>query len=727
MLLVCTAAGQERLSLSGRVVETATHSPVPGAIVVFKDTSLGLCTNLDGCFQFQPLPLGSYAIHISAIGFEPQDDTVVLRSSNSAPLLFELRETIYQLNPVTVSSTRERSLASEVPSSIDAISSREIERRNLQNVGDVVTALSGVTLKEYGGIGDIKSLSIRGSTSGQVLVMMDGQRLNTAQTGEVDLSTLPIEGVERVEVVRGGTSALYGADAVGGVVNIITKSKAYRPTVGMTAGMMQGSFGTSTYKGGGTFATERFFALLSCKYLHTDGNYYYDSPYGGRIKRENADLTSQSIFGKSSVELGTESLNRTLSISGQLYRDEGGSPGTTYQPSADARKKNQNMSVAVSYDQSVGAIENTLHLGGYYHGFKTWYDESGPRVLPVHSYHHSIARGADVRGRVVFSAGNVLIGGYEFRRDDLSSTTVASTSHRLTNSVYLQNEWEPFVFTRMFFRRLLAIPALRWDQFSDFGGHITPKIGLVASMGESWQGSLKANYGRSFRVPTFNELYWLKDAMASGNPNLKPESGRDFDVGTMVRVPFFWSSAVDVTYFRNDVTDLILWQEGSRGIWMPENIGRALLQGIETKISASPWDGPIRLEWNYTYLNAVNKLASGAADGTVLPYRPKHTHNFSIAYEQGPMFFQVVIAYMSMRYTSPANTITLPSHIATSLLAAYKIPLMGSTIEARCEVKNVFDESYQVMYDLPMPTREIRVSADFSLSTLIQAAASPEE
>lgn len=726
LLVMCTAAGQERVPLSGRVVDRAMRNPIPAAIVVLKDTSLGLCANSDGYFQFQPLPPGSYTAHVSAIGFEPRDYTVTLRSGSNAALLFELRETVYQLNPVTVSSTRERSLVSEVPSSVEVISSRDIERRNLQNVSEAVAALPGVSLKEYGGIGDSKSLSIRGSTAGQVLVLIDGQRLNTAQTGEVDLSTIPIEGVERVEIVKGGTSALYGADAVGGVINIITKSRPYQPTAGITAGIMQGSFGTSAYKGGGTYATERIFTLLSYKYLHTDGNYYYDSPYGGRIKRDNADLSSHSIFGKSSIQLGVDSLNKTLSMSGQLYLDKGGSPGTTYQPYTDARKKNQNKSANISYDQRVGSIYNTLHVGGYYHNFESWYD-SPSAFVPVHSYHHSIAWGTELQGRAVFSASNVSTGGYEFRRDDLSSTTVNTKPHRTTNSVYLQHEWEPFVFIRMFFRRLLAIPALRWDQFSDFGGRLSPKIGIVGTTGDGWQGSLKANYGRSFRAPSFNDLYWPKDPWTLGNPNLKPESGRDFDIGTMMRSAFLWSSAVDVTYFRNDVTDLVLWQQGSNSIWTPDNVGKALLQGIEAKISVSPLNGPVRLEWNYTFLDAVDKTDPAKTSGTVLPYRPKHTHNFSIAFDYEPVFLQLSATYMSRRFTTSANTISLPSNIAADFLAAYKIFLTASTIDVRFEVKNIFDEKYQVMDGFPMPTREVRVSADFSLSNLLQSTQSTEE
>jgi outer membrane cobalamin receptor len=712
-------SAQDKSVLSGTVSDAATRYPIPGVNIVIKESRMGICTNSDGYYVLTDIPPGTIILVVSALGFTPEEMEITLNPGETRKIDFVLHETAYQLNPITVTATRERSLVSEVPSSVEIVSMRDIARRNLQNIAQAVELLPGVFAKDYGGIGDQKSLSIRGSTSGQILVLIDGQKLNTAQTGDVDLSAISMESVERIEVVKGGSSALYGADAVGGVINIITKSRPQINSAGISGKLMAGSFGTRSGGGSAIFSGQRLYTLLSYKYLASDGAFEYSSPYGGRIKRVNADIESHSLFAKGSYRFGRDSLNRILAVSAQMYSSKAGSPGTSWQPSSDARKKSHNNSFNASYEQRVGSLFNSIRVQSYVHDFKSWYD-SPSSLVPIHSTHRSVAWGTELQGRVVLNASNVLIGGYAFRRDDLTSTNTNGNPSRQTNSVYVQNEFEPF-FGQSFlwFKRVILIPAARWDSFSDFGGRVSPKVGLVLSTGDEWQASLKGNYGWSFRAPSFNDLYWPQDPWTRGNPDLKPESGRDFDVGAMLRHPFWWGLSADVTYFRNKVTDLISWQPGSSGLWMPDNIGKANIHGIEAKLALTPWNSFLRIEWNYTSVSAINETDTPNEKGKTLPYRPKHTHNVSIETDYAGVFIRATGTYVTKRFTSVANTTVLPSYTTADASVGWKYSLYSVPLQIQCEVKNLFDLEYQVMDGFPMPPREFRVTMGIDASGII--------
>ncbi|HRU93217.1 MAG TPA: TonB-dependent receptor plug domain-containing protein, partial [Candidatus Marinimicrobia bacterium] len=197
-----------------------------GVNVYLKNTSIGTATNDAGFYKIENIPLGQYQICVEMIGYEkPPVKYVKIIANQNLELNFELNVQVIDFQEsVTITATRGHNLITEVPSSVDVIKMEDLEVRNPQNLAEALQNLQGVYIKDYGGLGNTKTISLRGSSSEQVLVMLDGQRLNNPQTGQVDLALIETEGIERIEVVRGGNSALYGSDAVGGVINIITKS-----------------------------------------------------------------------------------------------------------------------------------------------------------------------------------------------------------------------------------------------------------------------------------------------------------------------------------------------------------------------------------------------------------------------------------------------------------------------------------------------------------------------
>ncbi len=703
--------------LSGRVVEKSSRHALPGAIVSLEGTRLGICANDNGYFELTAVPPGSYRVHVSVLGYTAVDSAVTLADGDHRTLQFELTETVYQINPVTVTATRERSLVSDVPASVDVLPARELSLRNIQDIGQAIENMSGVGAKNYGGLGDLKTASIRGSSSSQVLVLVDGQRLNDAQSGDVDLSSIPIESVEQIEVVRGGTSALYGADAVGGVINIITKNRTREAGLGGSAGLLSGSWGTRGVNLSGEYAAEKFFSVVSYKFLKSDGDFPYRGPTGQEVIRQNGDMLSHGLFGKGSWNFGEDATPGTFTASGQYFVLKSGVAGTVDAPSLEARKRNEEETLNLVFEQKVFSPYNTVSVQSYFNNLIFAYDDPGS-YIPTHSNNHNRAAGMEAKGRVVLTDWDILTAGYAFRGDFLSGTSLPGTESRRLNSVYGQMELSPQLPADFPVRKVIAIPAVRWDNFSDFGGEVSPKLGVVVSTGDEWQVSLKANFGSSFRAPAFNDLYWPKDAYSVGNPALKPEHGKDFDCGTMIRLPYFPGIAFDLTYFRNSVTDMILWLQGANGIWSPENVGKAEIQGVEVKASISPWKDVVQASWNYTYLDARNRTDDPTQYDMQLPYRPRNVHNASLRLGSSGLYSVIDYSYTGKRYTTTANTASLPPYHLVNALVGYRLPFESVSLDAKFEVRNIEDLSYQAMEGYPMPGREFRLSLDVRFSQL---------
>jgi outer membrane cobalamin receptor len=493
------------------------------------------------------------------------------------------------------------------------------------------------------------------------------------------------------------------------VINIITKSHPYQPSFAAGATLTGGSFGMRGLEVHSTLSGETAFGFLSYRHLATEGNFQYTTPFGERQRRQNADSRSHGIFGKGEWILGEGGLGGTVAASAQAYFAQSGTPGSVEQPKYDARKKERDQSINLVFEHRLGSPYNSVKLQSYAVNSEYNYDDAGS-AFPEHSYSHNVAWGLEAQAKLIATDWTTVTGGYTIRRDYLSGTTTTTRPRRTLHSLYAQTELSPRLVSDGFFRKIVAIPAVRWDRFSDFGNEISPKIGALLSTGATWQASLKANYGSSFRAPSFNDLYWPKDAFSEGNPNLKPESGKDFDTGIMTRIPSLFGLAVDATYFHSAFDNLILWQQGAGGLWSPTNIGRASIGGLESRVSVDPWKGLLRFGWGYTYLDARNKTENQTEYDKRLPYRCRHAHTISASAAWGRLSALVEFSYFSTRYANAANTILLDPYHLTNVVVGANVLTSPVAANLKLEIRNLEDVEYTAMEGYPMPGRELRLS-----------------
>ncbi len=703
-----TAAAQGTGLLYGRITDAANDHPLEGASVFVGGTHIGTATDLDGWYVIRNLAPGTYTLKISFVGYRALENiSFEVTAGDTLHRDFSLQRTVIKTDEVTVTATRGSSLITEVPASVDVLSTQMIERENPSNLAEVLENVQGVYVRDYGGLSGLKTISLRGSNSEQVLVMLDGQRLNNPQNGQVDFSSIPTEGIERIEVVRGGNSALYGADAIGGVINIITKKRVGSSGLHFGIKGSVGSFGMRSAETSGQYNYGRSLANVSFRRLTSSGDFPYVNSYGKEVKRENNAVSTYDLFARLRTEIGDPHRPGSVDFSYKYYLNRKGSSGNTQMPFKEAWLSDETHHFNGIFELPLKQMTDELKFQAFAHAGTNRYQNLELQV-PADDTHRFRTGGGEIQLNTVLTPLFALTSGAGARYDWLNSTAFSGNKNRTSTFAYIEDEtvFHPSSLISSF----SIVPAVRIDHFTDFGTHYSPKIGAVVSVGEEWTASLKANTGLSFRAPTFNDLYWPFDGLTEGNENLEPEYGRDWDVGVRLRYPMLNNLSFDATTFNNRITKMIVWQMADDGIWRPYNEDEAEIRGIEINSSVEPWPDRFSLSGNFTYLYAENLTAKASRHGMILPYRPKRTVNLSATFTWDALDLTCQYSYVGLRYTNFANTVSLPSYSLFDITLNSSFNWMHSKWTETVQVRNVLDERFDIIQYQPVPGREYRVT-----------------
>lgn len=718
ILLFAYEAGfaQKKSKLYGYIFDSQTGIPIEKACILMEPGNLGAETDQDGIYFVPDLAAGEYEYTVMMIGYNSiEGKRIILKSGESKEMNFFLDPVILSSSDgIVVTATRGKSLTSEIPASVDVISAEKIALKAPQNMAEVLDNVQGVFVKDYGGLTGVKTISLRGSSSEQVLVLLDGQRLNNAQNGQVDFSTISLEGVEKVEIVRGGNSALYGADAIGGVINIITKKDNTDKGFSGSAKYALGSFESQAMHASINYQQKRFGGSVSYRRLSSKGNFSYIDPYGNEQEKKNNDLISDDFFSRFNFIIGDSLFEKRIDLSYKYYASERGSPGTTDVPYYYARLWNKNHEANAIFSGKVINLLNDFRLQGYVHSSNSRYiNDEG--TVNIDSRYKNGTYGFEGQMRTVLNTNFVFTYGAGIRQDWLNSEEFPDDHSRESYYVFIQDESNFTWPAHSTLTSISIVPALRLDSFSDFGTHVSPKIGGVFNFGTQWKTALKWNVGISFRAPNFNELYWPADSWTVGNPDLKPEHGYDWDLGIRFRYPILTGLSMDITYFSISMKDLILWQSVNQ-IWMPLNVDKAQNNGVELNVSLEPFWNMLSLTTNYTFLDARNLSDEMTVHNKTLVYRPKHTFNFSLNFNWEDINLGYDLSYVGRRYVTPANTVYLDPYNVSDIQMVYQRQFGKLRSIFSFQVRNIFDQKYEIIQYQPIPGREYRASINITFN-----------
>lgn len=558
-----------------------------------------------------------------------------------------------------------------------------------KDVAQLVATSPGVAVNDYGGLGQLTTVSIRGSTADGVLVLLDGLPLNSAFGGAVDLSSIPRGWIERIEVLRGPEGALYGAGALGGVVNVITR----RAAAGQwSAEAMGGSFGSAALALDGAVAALGGTLLLAASGDATDGRfpYLYDptpslagDPLVARV-RENGEARRAGALARLSIPAFEGRLDTVL----QASAGRRGLPGFARNPTPGDWQRDGRLLIAARYVRSGPA---GLTVGGRVNGRFDWLDVRVGEPVPYGQ--RGAAGGAAAELGWSHGAGQ-LSAQLSAEAETVEAGGLPSALTRWSTGLAVGGD------LLLFGARLRVAPALRFDA-------VGPFIGLSGKLGGSWRladgWSVRASAGRSFRAPSLAELYF-QQGLVTPNPDLVPETGLAADASLVADGPLGLATlGGHVTRYR----DLILYQPTWRWRLQPFNSGQALVAGLEAELATAPMLGPARATLSGAYTFLFTELLKGRTDevGNQVPYRPRQRLYARATAAPGRFELHVEAHYVGRRFSDTRNVEPIPATMLWNAGAAVTLyrPL---AVSLHAEVKNLLDDrTLTDGFGNPLPSR----------------------
>ncbi len=584
------------------------------------------------------------------------------------PAVADVETEVSSLAPVVVTATRTERTVDQVTPSVAVITEEMITASGARRIEELLGNETGLEVVQNGSAGALATLSIRGSEAHQVLVLLDGVRLNSPQNGQFDLSNLPVstKDIERIEIVRGPSSAIYGSNAMGGVIQIFTKKAEAEPRTQVS--WSEGRFDSRQIN----FMTAQKVGDLGVR-LSASREYSLGD-------RENSELDQFKMSGNFSYDLPGDFLVEAM-IS--HLDKEAGLPGSTSYPSPEAHQTDSNTLSALTLRGAAGPTDLTLR-GIYDRLDNTYEDPDGWDPDP--SRHLTQTYGTEFM--TVTSQGRHMLSlGGEFYRDFLDSTAIGRVD---------QGRWSLFAQEEFAVTDWLAFQlGGRYDAHSDFDDELSPRLGVLVSVTET--GRLRASAGKAYSPPTLNDRFWPDQGYAVGNPDLVSETSIEYELGYSDKVASV--ASFDLAVFRRDTKNLIDWQADESFVYTPQNVSKARTWGGEAGFKLTPVQAAA-LGMNYTYLHPKDVEADEFLPG-------KRRHQLGAQLDLKPMRdTQVSISGRYAKYyDEPGRKAT--SHTVFDLQAKRSFYVDDATeVAVSFGVKNLFDRKYEMNAGYPMPRRQ---------------------
>ncbi len=578
------------------------------------------------------------------------------------------------LSPIVVTATRTAQSADATLAPVTVITRADIERRQASSVPELLAGTPGLSIANNGGPGKATSLFLRGTESDHVLVLLDGVPIGSATLGTAALQHIPVDAIERIEIVRGPRSSLYGSEAIGGVIQIFTRRGGGPARLrGRVSG---GSYGTRSASAGLSGGGRRGWFAVDASAFHTDGFNACDPAaatamagcFTAEPDRDGYRNQAGSLRAGYRFDGGLRVDVHALASAGTVDYDGGFSnQGKPLQRVLGAR---------LDYDPG-GAWTARLDLGRSTDVSRNFKD--GTFVSRFQTDRDSAALQLDWSP----AEAHLLTFGADYRNDQVSGTTPYAVDRRDDTGLFVQYQGH-------IGRHDLSL-RLRRDDNEQFGHHTTGGV----SVGHDFAGHLRlvASYGTAFKAPTFNELYYP----GFGNPDLAPETSRSTELSLRGR-PGWGRWAVSL--YQTDIDDLI----GFDASFQPANIDRARIRGLEGELAArlAGWD----LQGALTLLRPENR-GSGPERGNTLPRRARASLRLDADRRWGRWRLGGTLLTVGKRYDDLANRRTLDPYTRLDLRAERALG-RGWTLALKGE--NVLDADYQTAAFFHQPGASVYVT-----------------
>jgi vitamin B12 transporter len=623
---------------------------------------------------------------------------------------------------ITVETNRIRMTKILAPNKIQVLDEKMLSSINGSRLPDALELSDALFIKDYGFNSGIKIISLNATQSEHTLILIDGIRLNSRQNAQVDLSLYDLDNASRIEISKGGSSALYGSEAIGGVINIITKNDNLLKPIGVNFKVDFGSYGLRKFFGKISHKLSKDIAYdLSYSDERAKNNYEYNFKNGlNETPRErvNADFNTQAF--NMNIRFIPESRS-SLKLFTSYSHFERGAPGVDLgYTTAIARQIDYNSIVSLAYTKELSKKLKLNADVSYKYQLEKYFD---PATFNFTTVINSFYKLNSVTGSnsISYNPSNIfgMESGYEISFNNIRSNETEN-GELVQGAVFTAAKFE---INSEVISKITFYPSVRYDYFSNIEQKnvVTGKLGLNIKPFTSADFSLKSSIGNNFSAPTFNELYW-KDL---GNKDLKPERSISFDAGLFYSFKAGAINEFEFSYYNTTTTDRIVWTP-SIGIWRPINIGKVKSEGIDISLRSGfilhkNYNASVSL--NYSNGSAIKKNEDFPGDpsyGKQLIYLPKEMIKAAFMFNYLTttktlkfVSFNVFYRFTTRRFMNFENTVFAPRYDVLDVNFGLGLNVFNSELGFKMVFNNLLNEDYQVISGYPMPLRNYKIEINY--------------
>ncbi|MCH7881965.1 MAG: TonB-dependent receptor [Proteobacteria bacterium] len=559
------------------------------------------------------------------------------------------------LGPIVVTGTRTEQPLSESAVPVQIITSEQIRNSVATDVADIIEIYSGLDIARNGDFGKVTSLFIRGSESNHTVILINGVKINPSTIGGAALQNISPDIIERIEIVKGPRSSLYGSEAIGGVINIITRKQVDGRSGKVRIGM--GEFGTRKTNISGFFGNNNLSSGITIEQFNTDGFPVQDA------STENHGFDNETVNAFVDYQMDRSDLRLShWSAKGNVEYFLAGFPPFTSDQELDQDFKNTATALVWNF-----AISSDISTNLHHSSITDDIQQNQPNFLAQFDFARTDRTETELKVDFQTGDSSAVSLGLLSAEEDVDALSFGTTINQTTdiNAAYvlLQVHQEKHNY---------AIAARQTDH-EDFGTHNTWNIDYKLMISEA--ASIHAGAGTAFRAPDNTDRFGFY-----GNPNLDPETSESIELGLTYALSNNASFAI--TYFDNTIEDLI---ELNGSFTQMINVDEVEISGIEVNYQAR------RNNWTYS-LNLLSQDPRNKITNEVLSRRSKNRIGINLDYQQASWQAGGNISIVGERDNSSFDSIILDRYELVNVFARYRLD-KSANISAKIE--NLFDEDYE--------------------------------
>jgi len=587
---------------------------------------------------------------------------------------------IASLEPVVVTATRTPQTADETLASVSVITRDEIVANQVKSLPDLLERQQGLSFARSGAFGKQTSLFMRGTEAGQVLVLVDGIKLGSATTGTTAFQHLPLEQIERVEIVRGPRSSLYGSEAIGGVIQIFTRDGASGETQ-VSASAMRGENDTDEITASVSGGNDDTRFAVSGKSFDTDGISARTDGFPDDDGYVNDSASAQ--FSQDFGDSVTWSVQGLIADGNNEFDFCGSFPAP---PSQDCETDFTQQVISTQLDAQINSIWSVNLTAGESR------DETTNRTDGDFDSSFDTER-QELRWQndLAVNARNLITVGFDYREDEIDSSTDFTDTTRDNTGIFGQWQWSG--------ERANFQTSVRHDDNEDFGDETTGSLAAGYRFGET--ARVFASVGTGFKAPTFNDLFFPDLGFFRGNPDLDAEESESFEIGISGGRTHRWS----INAFHTRIDELIVFDSAAGTV---NNLDEGEITGLELTGSTvlAGWD----LEGNVTVLD-TEQDTDGPNDGNELQRRPENVVSLDVARDfASGVSFGANFQYEDERFDDAANEVELDDFLLVDLRLGYRFT---DALSLNATLENALDEEHETVADFNSLDRTLFVRLSY--------------